>query len=51
MAVPKGDWNLGTKYEIVKKIGRGSFGTVYLVTETGTGEHYAAKMISGIFDD
>jgi len=32
-------------------IGHGSFGTVYLVIDTRTGEKLAAKMLTGIFDD
>jgi mitogen-activated protein kinase 1/3 len=51
MDASKSGWNLGSKYELLKKIGRGSFGIVYLVKEVATNNRYAAKMISGIFDD
>ena len=53
-APSKGTWILPTyantdcwqKYEQGKVVGKGSFGTTYLVTEKDTRKQYAVKMIS-----
>lgn len=45
------DWSVGDKYEIIKEIGVGSYGSVVQVKEAGTGRKLAIKRIGQIFDD
>lgn len=39
------DWSVGDKYEIIKEIGVGSYGSVVQVKEAGTGRKLAIKRI------
>jgi serine/threonine protein kinase len=39
------DWNVGSKYEIIKEIGVGSYGSVVQVKEKDSGRKLAIKRI------
>lgn len=45
------NWNVGEKYEIIKEIGVGSYGSVVQVKEKSSGKKLAIKRIGQIFDD
>jgi mitogen-activated protein kinase 1/3 len=45
------DWKVGEKYEIIKEIGVGSYGSVAQAKERATGNKVAIKRIGQIFED
>jgi mitogen-activated protein kinase 1/3 len=45
------DWKVGDKYEIVKEIGVGSYGSVVQAKVKASGEKVAIKRIGQIFED
>jgi mitogen-activated protein kinase 1/3 len=45
------DWKVGDKYEIIKEIGVGSYGSVAQAKERATGNKVAIKRIGQIFED
>lgn len=45
------DWKVGDKYEIIKEIGVGSYGSVAQAKEKATGNKVAIKRIGQIFED
>ena len=45
------DWKVGPHYEIVKKIGSGSYGAVCEATQQATGNKVAIKKLDRIFED
>jgi mitogen-activated protein kinase 1/3 len=47
---PKGVWEIGPEYEIVRQIGSGTYSSVCEAIVIATGEAVAIKQISGIFD-
>ena len=36
-------WNLGSRYELIKKVGKGTYGSVFEARDTQTGEKIAYK--------
>jgi casein kinase 1 alpha len=42
----KGEYQVGSKYRLVRKIGSGSFGDIYLAVNITNGEEVAVKMES-----
>ena len=45
------DWKVGDKYEIIKEIGVGSYGSVVQAKERSSGNKVAIKRIGQIFED
>lgn len=45
------DWNLGSDYEPIKLLGRGSYGAVCSAIHKPTGTKVAIKKMDGVFDD
>ena len=45
------NWNLGPKYELVRKVGKGTYGSVFEARDTVTNEKIAVKNVKSIFDD
>lgn len=45
------DWEVGSEYELVKKIGAGSYGNVYEAIQKSTGRKVAIKRLHNIFED
>lgn len=44
-------WNLGLKYELVRKVGKGTYGSVFEAKDTQTSEKLAIKNVKSIFED
>mmetsp|Transcript_1878 Transcript_1878/g.4043 ORF Transcript_1878/g.4043 Transcript_1878/m.4043 type:complete len:422 (+) Transcript_1878:3912-5177(+) len=44
------NWNLGPRYQILSRLGRGAFGAVYLAKDNEHGIKVAIKQVKGIFD-
>ena len=45
------DWKVAPHYEIIKKIGSGSYGSVCEATQVATGNKVAIKKLDRIFED
>ena len=45
------DWDVGSDYELVRLIGKGSYGSVCEATEKSTGRRVAIKKVFRIFED
>lgn len=44
-------WNIGPKYELVRKVGKGTYGSVFEARDTTIGEKIAIKNVKSIFED
>lgn len=45
------NWNLPPRYQLTKKIGQGTYGSVCAATDLNTNEKVAIKSIKALFDD
>jgi len=45
------DWEAGDRYELVKVVGSGSYGSVAEAIDKKTGKKVAIKRLTGIFED
>lgn len=45
------DWEAGDRYELIKIVGSGSYGSVAEAIDRKTGKKVAIKKLSGIFED
>ena len=45
------NWDLDGKYTLIKRLGQGSYGSVFSAKCNSTGEMFAIKEIKGLFDD
>jgi len=45
------DWEVGQRYQIIRQVGAGSYGSVVEALDTTTNQKVAIKRITGIFDD
>lgn len=45
------DWEAGDRYELIKVVGSGSYGSVAEATDKKTGKKVAIKRLTGIFED
>ena len=44
-------WNLGPRYDLTRKIGKGTYGSVFEARDTQSGEKLAIKNVKSIFED
>lgn len=44
-------WNLGPKYELTRKLGKGTYGSVFEARDTASNERLAIKNVKSIFED
>ena len=44
-------WNLGPRYDFTRKIGKGTYGSVFQARDTATNEILAIKNVKSIFED
>ena len=42
----RNDYLIGNYYKIKKELGESAFGKVYIIENTTTSEHFAAKLVS-----
>jgi mitogen-activated protein kinase 1/3 len=49
MSTPK--WNIGPRFELIKKVGKGTYGSVFEAKDTLTNEKVAVKNLKSIFED
>jgi len=44
-------WNLGPRYDLTRKIGKGTYGSVFEARDTQSGEKLAIKNVKSIFEE